>query len=104
MDGGTVTSPNLAIFTEDGWVVENEGVPPDVEVEQTPADVINGRDPQLERAIRMALDALTPKRAAADRQVAPSNTTRTTRSRRSADSALDIPAGLPTDRQLESHS
>ena len=58
MDGGTVTAPNLAIFTEDGWVVENEGVPPDVEVEQTPADVIKGRDPQLERAIRMALDAL----------------------------------------------
>jgi tricorn protease len=29
-----------------------------VEVEQTPADVIKGRDPQLERAIQMALDAL----------------------------------------------
>ncbi len=26
MDGGTVTAPNLAIFTDDGWVVENEGV------------------------------------------------------------------------------
>ena len=40
MDGGSVTAPNLAIWTpEDGWVVENEGVPPDVEVEQTPADV-----------------------------------------------------------------
>ena len=36
MDGGMVTAPNLAIWTEDGWVVENEGVPPDVEVEQTP--------------------------------------------------------------------
>ncbi len=58
MDGGNVTAPNLAIFTEDGWVVENEGVPPDVEVDQTPADVIEGRDPQLERAIQLALDAL----------------------------------------------
>ena len=28
-----------------------KGVPPDIEVEQTPADVIAGRDPQLERAI-----------------------------------------------------
>ena len=37
-----ITAPNLAIWTEDGWVVENEGVPPDVEVEQTPADVIDG--------------------------------------------------------------
>jgi tricorn protease len=58
MDGGTVTAPNLAIFTDEGWVVENEGVPPDVEVEQTPVDVIAGRDPQLDRAIRIALEAL----------------------------------------------
>jgi tricorn protease len=58
MDGGSVTAPNLAIWTEDGWVVENEGVPPDVEVEQNPADVMAGKDPQLERAIQMALDAL----------------------------------------------
>ena len=34
MDGGAVTAPNLAIWTKDGFVVENEGVPPDVEVEQ----------------------------------------------------------------------
>jgi tricorn protease len=59
MDGGTVTAPNLAIWSTDkGWVVENEGVPPDIEVEQTPADVIAGRDPQLERAIAVALDEL----------------------------------------------
>jgi len=59
MDGGTITAPNLAIWTaEDGWVVENEGVPPDIEVEQTPADVIAGRDPQLERAIREAMEQL----------------------------------------------
>jgi tricorn protease len=59
MDGGAVTAPNLAIWSPDkGWVVENEGVPPDIEVEQTPADVIAGRDPQLERAIQVALDEL----------------------------------------------
>ena len=58
MDGGYVTAPNLAIWTEDGWVVENGGVPPDIEVEQTPADVIAGRDPQLERAIRVILQEL----------------------------------------------
>jgi tricorn protease len=69
MDGGTVTAPNLAIWSPDGgWVVENEGVPPDIEVEQTPADVIAGRDPQLDRAIEVALKQLeanpqpTPKR------------------------------------------
>jgi tricorn protease len=59
MDGGSITAPNLAIWTPDGgWVVENEGVPPDIDVEQTPADVIAGRDPQLEKAIETAKDQL----------------------------------------------
>ena len=58
MDGGRVTAPDLAIFTEDGWVVENEGVPPDIEVEQLPAEVAVGKDPQLERAIGVALEGL----------------------------------------------
>ena len=45
-------------------------MPPDIEVEQTPADVIAGRDPQLEKAIALALDELkknppvTPSRPA----------------------------------------
>ena len=59
MDGGGVTAPNLAIWTpEDGWTVENVGVPPDIEVEQMPADVINGRDPQLEKAIQVGLEEI----------------------------------------------
>lgn len=59
MDGGSITAPNLAIWTpEDGWIVENEGVPPDIEVEQTPADVIAGRDPQLEKAIEVVMAEL----------------------------------------------
>ncbi len=58
LDGGFVTAPNLAIWTEDGFVVENEGVPPDVEVEQLPVDVIAGRDPQLEKAIEIVLAEL----------------------------------------------
>jgi tricorn protease len=58
MDGGLVSAPNLAIWTEDGFVVENEGVPPDIEVEQYPADVIAGRDPQLEKAIAVVLEEL----------------------------------------------
>jgi tricorn protease len=59
MDGGAVTAPNFALWSPDGgWVVENEGVPPDIEVEQTPADVIAGRDPQLEKAIDYILREL----------------------------------------------
>jgi len=30
LDGGYVSAPNLAIWTEDGWIVENVGVPPDI--------------------------------------------------------------------------
>lgn len=59
MDGGIITAPNIAIWTpEEGWVVENIGVPPDVEVEWTPADFAAGRDPQLEKAIEIVLEEL----------------------------------------------
>ncbi|HAQ17940.1 MAG TPA: peptidase S41 [Prolixibacteraceae bacterium] len=58
IDGGFVTAPNLAIWTKDGFIVENIGVSPDIEVEMWPADVINGRDPQLEKAIEVALEQL----------------------------------------------
>lgn len=58
IDGGTVTAPNVGIWTKDGFIVENVGVSPDVEVEQTPADVIAGKDPQLEKAIEIALQQL----------------------------------------------
>jgi tricorn protease len=58
MDGGVITAPNLAIWTKDGFIVENEGVSPDVEVEQWPEDVIKGGDPQLEKAIEIVLEQL----------------------------------------------
>jgi tricorn protease len=60
IDGrGYATAPNLAIWTpEEGWTVENVGVPPDIEVEQTPADVIAGHDPQLEKAIQVVMEEL----------------------------------------------
>ena len=58
LDGGQVTAPNVGIWTKDGFVVENVGVAPDVEVIQTPADVIKGIDPQLQKAIEIALEQL----------------------------------------------
>jgi tricorn protease len=58
LDGGGVTAPNVGIWTKDGFVVENVGVSPDIEVEQAPADVIAGRDPQLEKAIQVAMQQL----------------------------------------------
>jgi tricorn protease len=58
MDGGTVTAPNFAIWTKDGFIIENEGVPPDIDVDQKPADVIAGKDPQLDKAIEVILGEL----------------------------------------------
>jgi tricorn protease len=59
IDGGGITAPNLAFYDLSGkWAVENEGVPPDIEVEYTPAEVNKGHDPQLERAVQEAMRLL----------------------------------------------
>jgi len=59
LDGGRITAPHFAILSPDGdWEVENVGVPPDIEVEQTPKLVIQGRDPQLEKAIEVVMEML----------------------------------------------
>ncbi len=65
VDGTRVTQPRYAFWFDDvAWGVENHGVDPDVEVVITPQDWVAGRDPQLERAVDMALEALTIRPAA----------------------------------------
>ena len=52
LDGGEVYVPQFATASPEGqYVIEGHGVDPDIEVENDPASVIDGRDPQLERAI-----------------------------------------------------
>lgn len=52
IDGGTVNVPEFGFADTDGkFVIEGEGVVPDIEVDNDPASVIAGRDRQLERAI-----------------------------------------------------
>ncbi|NBB91591.1 MAG: peptidase S41 [Gammaproteobacteria bacterium] len=52
IDGGSVNVPEFGFLNTEGeWVIEGEGVEPDIEVENDPASVIAGEDPQLERAI-----------------------------------------------------
>ncbi|MCP9236239.1 S41 family peptidase [Lewinella sp. JB7] len=58
IDGGSVTAPNVAFWDKDGYRVENEGVAPDIVVEQYPQEVMAGRDPQLERAIEEVMRQL----------------------------------------------
>ncbi|ULR50557.1 S41 family peptidase [Streptomyces deccanensis] len=67
VDGTLVTQPKYAFWLEGyGWGVENHGVDPDVEVVQAPQDHAAGRDPQLDEAIRIALEGLeaTPAKVA----------------------------------------
>ena len=55
-------APRGGFFDRDGkWAVENEGVAPDIDVENTPKEVIAGHDPQLERAVQEALRQLREK-------------------------------------------
>ncbi|MGV6945972.1 S41 family peptidase [Sphingobacterium kyonggiense] len=59
IDGGSVTSPNFGVFDLKGnYIIENEGVAPDVFVEQTPKDLIEGRDPQLEKTVQILLEEM----------------------------------------------
>jgi tricorn protease len=60
MDGGSVTAPRIAIYNPDqgAFDVENQGVAPDIEIEFDPHSWRQGTDPQLEKAVAVALDEL----------------------------------------------
>jgi len=59
IDGGRMVAPRGGFYDLEGnWAVEGEGVAPDVEVIQTPKEVLQGRDPQLEKAVETALELL----------------------------------------------
>jgi tricorn protease len=59
MDGGSVTAASFGVMDPEGnWAVENVGVSPDHEVIEWPKPIILGGDPQLERAVALALEEL----------------------------------------------
>jgi tricorn protease len=59
IDGGMVTAPRWAFYGLSGeWEVENQGIATDIEVEQDPKLVREGHDPQLERAVAVAMEEL----------------------------------------------
>ena len=59
MDGGLITSPRVAVEGLDRtFPVENHGVSPDVTVWEDPQLVRQGHDPQLERAVAIAVQQL----------------------------------------------
>ncbi len=53
LDGSTLRTPGTGVFTATGRDFENYGVPPDVYIDNTPADFIAGHDRQIEKAIEV---------------------------------------------------
>jgi tricorn protease len=59
VDGGVVSVPNYGMFTDkEGWVIEGEGVRPDIDVPSDPNAWVAGKDPQLDRAVQHLLGEL----------------------------------------------
>jgi len=60
VDGGMTTPPQFGLYGMDRtWLIEGHGVDPHVEVANTPADMLAGRDPQLQTAIDLLLTQLS---------------------------------------------
>jgi tricorn protease len=61
-DGTITTQPEFSFWFDDvGWRVENYGTDPDIEVDNAPHDYARGHDPQLDRALAVALDLLSKR-------------------------------------------
>ena len=59
LDGGSFVAPRGGFFDVNGeWAIEADGIAPDIEVMNTPKEVAEGRDPQLEAAVAEALRLL----------------------------------------------
>jgi tricorn protease len=60
IDGGVVTAPWYATFDPNTGeiIAENQGIDPDIVVDARPDLVAQGRDPQLEAAVKYLMDQL----------------------------------------------
>jgi tricorn protease len=62
IDGGSVSVPEFGFANTKGeWIIEGYGVDPDIEIDNDPKSVIEGRDPQLERAVTEVMKKLKEK-------------------------------------------
>jgi tricorn protease len=64
IDGGSLTSPDNAVFdpNKNEWIGENKGIAPDIKVRQDAQSLEQGKDPQLERAVQELMKQLPPKK------------------------------------------
>ena len=75
IDGGHVNVPEFGHADANGqWAVEGHGVDPDIVVENDPKAVIDGHDPQLERAVEEVMKQLSKPHVLPPRPAAPVKT------------------------------
>ena len=56
IDGGGLTAPDYRIYDENGkWIVENEGVTPDIILDNKPAEMAIGYDAQLMKGLEILM-------------------------------------------------
>jgi tricorn protease len=59
VDGSLTSQPEFSFwFVDVGWGVENYGTDPDIPIEIAPQDWVQGKDPQMEKAIQVILEQL----------------------------------------------
>ena len=68
LDGSTIRTPGSGVWTVSGENMENYGVPPDVFVDNTPADFLKGRDAQIEKAVEVLKEQLAKSRTSTQQQ------------------------------------
>lgn len=62
VDGGQVIAATFRILDKDGnWIIENEGVVPDIEVIDRPELIYRGKDPSIDRAVEELMKELESK-------------------------------------------
>ena len=59
VDGGSISAPDYRIYNKQGdWIIENEGVKPDIVVENHPKEMAQGEDAQLTKAIEVLMEQI----------------------------------------------
>jgi tricorn protease len=59
MDGGFISMPSIGFINLEGeYDVERVGVSPDIEIDNSPELVVEGRDPQLEKALEYLMEQI----------------------------------------------
>ncbi len=64
LDGSTIRTPGSGVWTAKGENMENFGVQPDVYIDNSPADFLQGRDLQIEKAVEVLKAELAAKKPA----------------------------------------